>query len=112
VSAEKKKTFFQSHLMGPGDQPDVAALWEALRQYAAQYSWVSMETDTETALVFQPEVVKPMRLVLKTDQPQKHRELHDAAFQYFDTMSRNELSDDRSQAQRRHAVTSWSRQRL
>ena len=44
-------------------EPDVERLWQELRQYAADASWVS--TEDPTTLRFQPEVVEPMRRILR-----------------------------------------------
>ena len=46
----------------PDQQPSIETVWAMLHEYAAAASWVSMDGD---ALRFQPEVVEPMRDVLR-----------------------------------------------
>ncbi|HXF64526.1 MAG TPA: hypothetical protein VNK95_23045, partial [Caldilineaceae bacterium] len=62
-------------------QLDIAGLWDSLIRYAGRSSWVSTVSERPDAVVFHPEVLEPMRNLIRT-QP-VYQELHGAAAAYF-----------------------------
>ncbi len=64
-------------------------IWAALGQYASDHTWIHRDGD---ALALQPEVVVPMRRLLRLDSERYpiHEDLHRAAQQYYEKRSRDE----------------------
>lgn len=78
-------------LASPGAPLDLQELWQSLRSYASEYSWVSVPANDPTTLDFHPEVLHPMRRLL-----QKHaiyRRLHRTAIRYWEKRAREEAAD-------------------
>ena len=64
---------------------DPALLWETLYRYTAEYSWV-LEDERTGALRFHPDVIEPMRRLLRKHQAEGRRilpELHLACADYY-----------------------------
>jgi hypothetical protein len=68
-----------------GDIVDVEALWAALCSYADSSGWLR---GTKDVLRFQPEVVQPMRALLKKEEI--YPELHRDAAKWFEDQARGE----------------------
>jgi hypothetical protein len=73
---------------------DVGSLWDALRGYADSSGWLRV-VDAEE-LRFQPEVVQPMRVLLK--QEPLYQELHEKAVRWFEAQARERDKDPRGWA--------------
>ncbi|XXT23816.1 hypothetical protein WME94_19960 [Sorangium sp. So ce429] len=70
------------------EQPSEAALralWQRLTQYESSASWVSAAGDAVDTLTFHPDVLNPMRLLLRGHEV--FRLLHEAALAHFERMA-------------------------
>lgn len=71
---------------------DAAQLWETLYRYTAEYSWV-LEDERSGALRFHPDVIEPMRRLLRKHQAEGRRilpDLHLACAQYYQQQAQND----------------------
>lgn len=81
---ENRPAPFRSGILKTEDQVPVEHLWRSLGNYASESSWVSPEGGSRDALIFQPEVVNPLRRLLQKDQPAMFERLHQAALRYYE----------------------------
>jgi hypothetical protein len=67
---------------------NLRAIWSHLRKYASSYSFISFDSGEDSAVRLQPDVVVPMRRLLK--QQEIFRPLHADAEKYFLAKARHE----------------------
>jgi len=70
----------------PEIPPGIQELWEMLKTYAGESSWVRFapaEPNLPEALVFTPDVVNPMRALLLEQEGDIFRDLHTGAMKHF-----------------------------
>ncbi len=70
----------------PEIPPGIQDLWEMLKTYAGESSWVRFapaEPNLPEALVFTPDVVNPMRALLLEQEGDIFRDLHTGAMEHF-----------------------------
>ena len=73
----KKQTLFRRDLLRPGEPlKALDEIWKNLTQYASQSSWVSRVDNDPNILLFHPEVLNPMRWLLREHQRDAFRLLH------------------------------------
>ena len=80
----KKQTLFRRDLLRPVEPlKALDEIWKNLTQYASQSSWVSRVDNDPNILLFHPEVLNPMRWLLREHQRDAFRLLHADAVRYF-----------------------------
>ncbi len=67
---------------------NIRAIWNHMRKYASNYSFISFDAGDETAPHLQPDVVVPMRLLL--EKQSIFKPLHEDAAAYFERKARAE----------------------
>jgi cellulose synthase operon protein C len=80
--------FLTDLLSSPDAVLKLPALWEALSRFASRYSWVSLTHDDSATLRFHPDVINPMRAILR-----KHEVfelLHADAVSYFEGLAKQD----------------------
>jgi|GEM_PF-5134826 len=74
---------------------DVKLLWETLYRYTAEYSWV-IEDEAVGALRFHPDVIEPMRRLLRKHQTAGRRilsDLHLACARYYEQRAQTDAAN-------------------
>lgn len=61
---------------------NIRAIWRNLRRYASDYGWISFDSGDDSAPRLQPDVVNPMRVLLK--EQEIFVPLHSGAAHYFE----------------------------
>ncbi|XVU27303.1 hypothetical protein ACQPZJ_09755 [Actinoplanes sp. CA-054009] len=76
------RDLFPADLLGGPDEPlDLAAVWNDLLRYASASSWVSRRDGDRDTVTFHPDLVVPMRRLLRHHDV--YRKLHEAAAHHY-----------------------------
>ena len=70
----------------PQTDADLRHLWESLLTYAGSYSWLWVEGEARDTIRFHPEVVEPLRVLLRETDPD-FRPLNRAAAAYYEKLA-------------------------
>ncbi len=83
----EQETWRPSGTTPPETETDLRDLWESLLAYAGSYSWVWVEGDANDRIRFHPDIVGPLRTLLRETDPD-FRPLNRAAADYYEGLAR------------------------
>lgn len=86
---DRPREIFRTGVPAPADAAELRRLWDRLLEYAEEYAWVSVASDDRQMVVFRPDVVQPLRHLLR--QHPIYAELQRSAAEFYERFDAQRL---------------------